>query len=389
MVRWWWFGPAVVKPEITRELRRMKADGIGGAGLAFVYPEVLDDSANGLKNLAWLSPEMLDAVRFAQEEGRRLGLRIDVTLCSGWPYGGPHVAPKEAARHLRLMAIPVPPGTTSLSVPKLKDAEQVIASFVAEGDEMKWDANSAILLSATRATDDPQTLQFLPSSSPRVALLFIDGYTGQEVKRAAVGGDGPVLDPFKRKAVATHLAKVGEPLLSAFGATPPYAIFSDSLEAYGADWTPDLPSEFLKRRGYDLTPHLPELCTGGTSEAEKVSHDWGVTLTELINQNYLTQINRWAEAHHTRFRSQTYGEPAVSLSSQRLVDLAEGEGAQWRAFSTLRWAVSANHLNDRTITSGESFTWLHSPIFRATPLDMKAEADIDFLTGENLLVFHG
>ena len=33
------------KPEILRELQQMKADGIQGAELAFVYPEVLDDPA--------------------------------------------------------------------------------------------------------------------------------------------------------------------------------------------------------------------------------------------------------------------------------------------------------------------------------------------------------
>jgi hypothetical protein len=55
----------------------------------------------------------------------------------------------------------------------------------------------------------------------------------------------------------------------------------------------------------------------------------------------------------------------------------------------LRWATSANHVFGNNVTSGESFTWLHSPAFRATPLDMKAEADIDFISGENLLIFHG
>ena len=29
MVRWWWFGPAVEKPEILHELQQMKADGNG------------------------------------------------------------------------------------------------------------------------------------------------------------------------------------------------------------------------------------------------------------------------------------------------------------------------------------------------------------------------
>ncbi|MBV8867641.1 MAG: glycoside hydrolase, partial [Acidobacteriaceae bacterium] len=34
-------------------------------------------------------------------------------------------------------------------------------------------------------------------------------------------------------------------------------------------------------------------------------------------------------------------------------------------------------------------TWLHSPVFRATPLDMKAEADRHFIEGINQLIGHG
>ncbi len=30
MMRWWWFGPAVTKPELQREIEAMKAAGIGG-----------------------------------------------------------------------------------------------------------------------------------------------------------------------------------------------------------------------------------------------------------------------------------------------------------------------------------------------------------------------
>ena len=119
IVRWWWFGPAVVKPEILRELEQMKADGIQGAELAFEYPEVLDDPSKDLKNLQFLSPEMLDDVAYAQSEGRKLGLRIDLTLCSGWPYGGPSVTLEDAVGRLRVAQVPVPAGTTSISVPAL------------------------------------------------------------------------------------------------------------------------------------------------------------------------------------------------------------------------------------------------------------------------------
>ncbi len=383
MMRWWWFGAAVEKPEVLRELQQMKADGIGGAELAFVYPEVLDDPAKGLKNLPFLSPGMLDAVHYAQAEGRKLGLRIDVTLCSGWPYGGPATTLEEAASRLKLVALP---SSDAFAIPTPAPGDTLIAAFVAHGTPQKWFpyATQLALKPGVNTLYPPQF-----KSDPATILLFYSSHTGQQVKRAAVGAEGWVLDPFSHQAVATHLQKVGEPLVKAFGDTPPYAIFSDSLEAYGADWTPNLPAEFQKRRGYDLLPHLPELVAGGTPSAEKVRHDWGQTLTELVNENYLTQINNWAIAHHTKFRSQTYGEPAVTFSSQRLAALPEGEGPQWRAFSTLRWAASANHVFGNNVTSGETFTWLHSPVFRATPLDMKAEADIDFIMGENQIIGHG
>jgi alpha-L-rhamnosidase len=391
MVRWWWFGTAVEKPEILRELQQMKADGIGGAELAFVYPQVLNDPAKNLINFPFLSPPMLDAVHYAQAEGRKLGLRIDVTLCSGWPYGGPATTLAEAAGRLRTIEVAVPPATTSIRYPKLDEGEKPIYVALVKGEPRHWDANTAQpmpeLIAGTCCP--PGIEQFAAADYSRVALFFIASHTKQQVKRAAVGAEGYVLDPFSHQAVATHLKTVGEPLVKAFGDTPPYAIFSDSLEAYGADWTPNLPAEFLKRRGYDLIPHLPELVAGGTPAADKVRHDWGQTLTDLVNENYLTQINNWAIAHHTKFRSQTYGEPAVTFSSQRLAALPEGEGPQWRAFSTLRWATSANHVFHNNVTSGETFTWLHSPVFRATPLDLKAEADIDFIMGENQLIFHG
>ena len=383
MMRWWWFGAAVEKSEILRELQQMKADGIGGAELAFVYPQVVDDPARGLVNEPFLSPAMLENVAYAAREARTLGLRLDVTLGSGWPYGGPATTLAEAAARLRVLELPVAPGTTSLPRFQLADGETLLSISLVSGDPKNWQAASSLQLKPGQEKNLP------PSTTLRTALVFIAGHTGQQVKRAAVGAEGWVLDPFSHQAVATHLQAVGEPLLKAFGATPPYSVFSDSLEAYGADWTADLPAEFRNRRGYDLLPHLPELVAGGTPEAESVRHDWGKTLTELVDENYLTQINTWAIAHHTQFRSQTYGEPAVSLFSQRLVALPEGEGPQWRAFSTLRWATSANHLLGNQVTSAETFTWLHSPAFRATPLDMKAEVDLHFLIGVNQVIGHG
>ena len=104
-------------------------------------------------------------------------------------------------------------------------------------------------------------------------------------------------------------------------------------------------------------------------------------------------MHAWARQHGTLLRAQAYGYPPVTLSSNRYADLPEGEGKatinMWREFSDTRWASSAGHLFGSNVISSETWTWLHSPAFRATPLDMKAEADLHFLQGINQLVGHG
>ena len=59
IMRWWWFGPAVTKPELARELQTMNQAGIGGVEIQPVYPMALDDPAKGIENLRYLSPEFL------------------------------------------------------------------------------------------------------------------------------------------------------------------------------------------------------------------------------------------------------------------------------------------------------------------------------------------
>ena len=62
MVRWWWFGPSVTKPELEREMRFMKEGGIGGFEVQPTYALELDDAAKGIKNLPYMSAEFLDAL---------------------------------------------------------------------------------------------------------------------------------------------------------------------------------------------------------------------------------------------------------------------------------------------------------------------------------------
>ena len=86
MMRWWWFGPTVDRIEIDRELSVMAGAGIGGVEVAFVYPLSAQTDEFG-------SPEFLANLRYAAEAAQALGLRFDLTLGSGWSFGGPHIDP--------------------------------------------------------------------------------------------------------------------------------------------------------------------------------------------------------------------------------------------------------------------------------------------------------
>ena len=389
MMRWWWFGPAVTKPEIERELKQMKAAGIGGVEVATLYPQALDDPATGFRNQHYLSDEYIDDLHFAADEAARLGLRMDITLGSGWPFGGPAVPATQAAGELRVERVAVPPSAQSIVAPATEAGEQLLATFLAPAQGGNIDLRRAQPASAVH----DGRLDITPQQQPRTALFFISSRTGMTVKRASIGAEGFVLDHYSDQAIATHLHAVGDRLLQAFGQHPPYAVFCDSLEDYGSDWTPDLRAQFRARRGYDLMPHLPALIGDAGPDTADIRHDWGRTLTELANDRFLAPMHAWAQQHGTLLRAQIYGYPPVTLSSNRFADLPEGEGKatinMWRQFSDTRWAASAGHLFGKNVISSETWTWLHSPAFRATPLDMKAEADLHFLQGINQLVGHG
>ena len=370
MMRWWWFGPAVTKAGIERELRTMKEAGIGGIEIQPVYPLALDDESVGRKNLRFLSPEFLDCLKFANDKARELGMRVDLTLGSGWPFGGPQVPITQAASKLRVARVAVTQATTP--APTLAEGESFVAAFA---------GNTLLTAQADGA--------FAAPAGTREITFFIASRTRMQVKRAAFGGEGYVLDHYDRAALDNYLRQVGEPLLQAFGANPPHAIFCDSLEVFSSDWSNDFLAEFHKRRGYDLKPLLPALVENDFPNAGAIRQDWGQTLTELLNERFMAPMQAWAKRHNTRFRIQGYGIPPATISSNQFADLTEGEGWQWKTLRAARWASSANHLFGRNITSSETWTWLHSPSFRATPLDMKAEADLHFLQGINQIIGHG
>jgi len=386
MMRWWWFGPAVTKPELEREMRIMKDGGIGGFEVQPVYPLTLDDSQKGIRNFPFLSDEHIDALRFVSAKARELGLRMDLTIGSGWPYGGPQVSVDHASGMLRSERLKVEANSRRVPVPNISAGEKLLAAFLVSPQGQGIDPDSI-----REVQEIHDGILQLPANldGAQEIIFFISSRTGMQVKRPAIGAEGFVLDHLSRPAIDTYLNKVGDRLMQAFGSARPYAIFCDSLEVYNQDWTSDFLEEFQKRRGYDLKPYLPALIADIGPKTRAIRYDWGRTITELLNERFLHPLHEWSQRNHTLLRMQNYGIPAAALSSNAYVDLPEGEGSQWKIVRASRWASSASHLYGRPVTSSETWTWLHSPVFRATPLDIKAEADLHFLEGINQLIGHG
>jgi len=372
---WWWFGPSVERDELDRELSAMAEAGFGGVEVAYVYPL-------GPATTDFMSEAFLADLRFAAERAHQLGLRFDLTLGSGWSFGGPHITPDLAARQLRWERREIGPGSLDVAATPPWPGDEFVGAYLGKGSIRELPESCEQLTVVDHAVRIPA------GHGTRLVLLAYAQRTGQNVKRAAAGSEGPVLDHYSAAAAAAHIRCVGDPMLDAVPAELLGSVFCDSLEVYGADWTRELPDEFARRRGYPLLPGLYRLVVDGP-DAAQVRADFHRMLAELYQENFVDVFRRWAAGRGVLFRIQNYGTPPATLSSYRFADLFEGEGWGWREITPTRWASSAAHLYGRDVASAEVWTWVHSPSFRATPLDLKGEAHEHLLNGINQLIGHG
>lgn len=320
--RWWWLGSCVTAGEIDRQLALLRDAGFGGVEIQPIYaPE--DPPAAPLR---YLSPPWMRMLAHAIREAERLGLGVDLTMGSGWPWGGPWVGRDHAARRL-----------------------------------------------------------VVERAGGRIRARSVG--TGQEVKRAGPGGEGPVADPFSLAAVREFLAGLEQPLAS-LDAPRPHAAFTDSYEVFGADHTPVLAEAFRARRGYDLEPWLDRV-DGDDETGRRLRHDYRWTMAELLEEGYREWVG-WCHANGMAARLQAHGSPGPLVDYYALADIPETESFSRAGLvvPVAKMASSAAHLAGRPVCSGEAFTWLGEHF--TVGLDaMRRAADGFFLAGVHRLFFHG
>ena len=343
--RWWWMGSAVDRKNLEWNLAEYAKTGIGAVEITPLYGV----QGNEKNELPFLSKPWMQALKDVEDIARPLGIEVDMNCGTGWPFGGPTVLLHEAA------------------------CKAVFKEMPSEG------------------------------GSPTFTVEL--GNTKQQVKRAAPGGEGWVIDHFDSTAVRHYLDRFDEAFASS-GVAWPQTFFNDSYEVYGANWTPTLFDEFQKRRGYDLRAHLPELL-GVKDDGNNVLADYRETLSDLLYENFTQQWVNWAHSHGVLVRNQAHGSPANLLDLYASVDIPEIEGFGLSEFgikglrtdpgmtkknfsdvSMLKYAPSAAHVMGKPFTSSETFTWL-TEHFRTSLSQMKPDLDLMFTCGVNHVFFHG
>jgi hypothetical protein len=385
-VYWWWFGPAVTKQEVTRELDVMRAAHIGNVLIYPIYPISADDPAHDVRNLRYLSKEFLEVLQYTVKEAGARGIAVDVAMGSGWPFGGPGVTPAHAAKRLRVDVQPAL-GGASVRFPALKLDEKLLGAWLVKGNGRRVDLAGAIDLMPRFRADRAFHLPSM-DPAPRTLLTFIESPTLMKVKRASLGGEGLVLDHLSREALQYYLKAVGDKLVAG-SASGIRAIHSDSMEVFRADWTESLPAEFKRRRGYDLKPWLPALVAEAGAATADVRYDFWRTVSELASDNYVRPLADWCHGRGVKLQAESYGTPPVDLHSYAKVDQIMGEGMDWKMFVASRWASSAAHQFGRKVTAAEAYTWLRHPRYVETLEDLKLGSDLHFACGANHIVAHG
>ena len=417
--RWWWLGSAVDKENLRWTMEQYAGHGIGALEITPIYG-VQGNQAN---NIPYLSDRWMEMLREVQQNGRDLGIEVDMSTGTGWPFGGPWVPLEESACKAVFVDTTFVGGTVEnfdLSAPEKERPycrlNKVMAywqgrpydvtAYVSEG-RLTWspaeELKTRIASASNKSLRKTLKLELKEMANAHwevVAVWLRHGV--MKVKRAAPGGEGLVIDHFNKDAVSHYLQHI-EAAFERTGTPYPHTFFNDSYEVEAATWTPTLFREFKQRRGYQLEHYLRQLRDGDP----KIVSDYRETLGDLLLENFTNQWTAWAHSHGAITRNQAHGSPANLIDCYAAVDIPEIEGfglsdfgikglrqdpGKTRKndsdFSMLKYAPSAAHICGKPFTSSETFTWL-TEHFRTSLSQMKPDIDLMFCAGVNHMFFHG
>ncbi|MGD1020253.1 MAG: glycosyl hydrolase [Verrucomicrobiia bacterium] len=383
--RYWWFGGAVTREELARELAGMKEQGLAGVEIQSLYDAL--PVVPGHKPVVYASSEWADRVAVCVEEAAKLGLKVDLTPGSGWPYAGPWVDNEHAGESLASQTVSLD-GAGMRHVPFQPRGPVVAVTLRCAGSV----GPAEVVTNGLPA--DGQISVSVPAGTWLLTCFWAKlGGVGPH-KRVNPRDKGPVLDHLSASAMDFHLDHCAQPVLNRVGNLTGRTfegLFIDSWELGKPTWTTDFLQQFRARRGYDLTPYLDLISGSDEGAFSQIRWDYDQTLCELITENCYGELTRWCHQHGLQSREQAHGSPTDWEDSYGMADIPEFE----MDFKTpgevpigADLALAAAHVYGHPVVSCESFTWL-TEHWRMTLHDLRQEVDAIFALGASQLVFHG
>ena len=415
--RWWWMGNAVDRKDLVANLSKYAAAGLGGLELTPIY------GVRGYEGqfVNYLSPQWMSLFTYTLGEAKRLGLGMDMSTGTGWPFGGgPLIDSNYACREMFSRVWAVKGGETITEPIRFQqeplvhtDGRHTVIDSLVEPVFANKDLQALALFQVRWPHSLPPFCLMAYSSDGRVVDLMgkIDstgrlgwtapaggawqvyglflGWHGKMVERAAPGAEGNVIDHFSTVALRKYLSRFD----TAFGGadlSPLRSFFNDSYEVDDSrgesNWTSDLFDTFHSHRGYDLREHLPALL-GRDSAGNNASVicDYRETISDLLLEQFTEPWREWAHAKGRLVRDQAHGSPANILDLYAAADIPETEGSEVLRF---KFATSAAHVAGRKLASSESGTWLGEH-FVSSYADVKKALDKYWLGGVNHVIYHG
>jgi hypothetical protein len=390
-------GSAVDPTNLTHELQRYHDAGLGGVHIIPIY------GAKGYEDrfIEYLSPKWMEMLAYTVREAHRLDMGVDMTMGTGWCFGGPHVTDEEANARVIVKTYALS-SDARLSDDFNPATIQALVAFSPDGRSQEL----------TDKIQPDGRLDWLPPEGTWQLYVISQRPSGQKVKRAAPGGQGHMLNLIYPEAMRHYLSWF-DTAFAHYTGPKPRALYHDSYE-YRSDWAPDFFSAFEKRRGYPLQTELPALFSSEAQNAEhvtpntnrfsrlmsqasltdpdhiaRVKSDYRETISDVMVEDSLPQWTRWAHAHGFINRNEAHGSPGNWLDLYADADIPETEMFHLdRNKLVSKFASSAAHVTGKNLAAAETGTWL-TEHFTETLADMKFLLDDMFLSGINHVIYHG
>ena len=431
-VRWWWNGNHLEADEIVRELDVLHAAGIGGIEInPIAMPEEAADI--GTKPIEWLSKEWNVMLTYAAQEAKKRGMITDMIVGSGWPFGGEFLSEDETVQRVITHQIPISAGEI------IRENEQSLYhKILSKNNRNQEQAKSyeALFIRLIPAgikhvseiidlTDEykiNRQLNHKVSGGPYFCVYGFLQKSHREVLHGAAGAAGPVMDHYRKKITLAYLSRLlkiaqdtGIPLKDLIR-----ALFCDSIELSGSNWTADFHTLFYQKYGYRLEPFYPFVFYDSADgyvdlapderladEIKRVRYDYNRLLVDTFLENFTQAFHDFCAGQGLKSRYQAYGTPfLMGMQEGYLIpDIPESNnwlysgnmdmtGDEWTWNQThgyMAWNVyasSAGHLKGRKIISCESMTNTNG-VFKTSLEEIKRHDDMNFISGMNHAVLHG